>query len=67
MNQFSHYSKEILKSMNTVEGLTGKMFQETNKEFETKFWLAHDNKDIRALRILNEAINKTIDGIKENR
>ena len=58
---FNYLSKSILASMNAIEDLTGKMFQETNKETETKFWAAHDAKDITALRKIKGMMDYTID------
>ena len=61
---FSYYSKNILNGMNTVEGFTEEMFHVTLPEFEKNFWLAHDQKDIKQLRVLNETMNKIIDDLK---
>ena len=64
---FSYYSKNILKSMAAMEDLLGKMFQDIDAGFESKFWAAHDHKDMKALKQLNALINLTIDSIRSNR
>lgn len=63
-NQFAHYSKTILKSMNTVEDITGKMFHELLPEFEAIFWIAYGAKHTKAMIELNELLNKIIDDLR---
>lgn len=63
MDQFKHYSQRILDSMAVVEDLAigQTMFHELHPEIERAFWKAHDAKDVRKLRVINEQLNKLID------
>ena len=66
-NSFSYYSKNILQGMATLEELVGEMFQNIDAEFEKKFWLAYDSKDMKALKQLNALLNLTIDNIRSTK
>lgn len=61
MNQFSYYSRQILEKMNTVESISGKLFHDTHPFFELNFWKAHDTKNVKVMKQLNNLLAKVID------
>lgn len=63
-NRFNYHAEYILKGMNTIEELTGEMFQNLLPEFESNFWLAHDKKAVRELIILGQTMDKVIDDLR---
>lgn len=62
-----YYTKNIIKSMNALEDLLGKMMSDIDADFESKFWLAAYNADLKSLKQLNALINLTIDNIRAGR
>lgn len=65
MKNFTFYSTDILKGMNTVEELTGSPFKTVLYKFEGIFWLAHDQGSIKILAELNEVLKRIIADIKD--
>jgi hypothetical protein len=63
-DQFNYHAKYILKGMNSIEDMVGKMFHEVLPEFEKNFWLAHDKKDVQSLKKLGRIMDKIIDDLK---
>ena len=60
----NYYSNNILKGMATVENFTGtKLFHEVLPEFDVNFWEAQGQSNVKALRVLNEVLNKIIDDL----
>lgn len=63
-NRFNYHAKYILKGMNTIESLTGEMFQKILPEFESNFWKAHEKKAVRELITLGQVMDRIIDDLR---
>ena len=64
MNHLQTYANRVLKLMDKVEDITGKMFHESHENLHNDFWKANDAKNIRLIRVVHGEICRVLDDLE---